>query len=121
MSNPSTPCFLFRLASHGTDMLHIFKMFPAFEEAGINMTSDDVEFSRKLIRLLIDFSKSGRGENIVEGWKKFDEGSPVYLLMDKEFVAKEGLPMETRMKFWNSLPSVYWRYKLENSERKDEL
>ena len=85
------------------------------------MTSDDVEFSRKLIRLLIDFSKSGRGENIVEGWKKFDEGSPVYLLMDKEFVAKEGLPMETRMKFWNSLPSVYWRYKLENSERKDEL
>ena len=114
-------CFLnFRLASHGTDMLHIFKMFP-FEEAGIPMTEDDIKFSRKLIRLLIDFSKTGRGETIDKDWKSFQEESPVYLLMDKEFVVKEGYPMEERMKFWNSLPPVYWRYKKENMESKDEL
>ena len=110
----------FRLASHGTDMLHIFKMFP-FEEAGILMTEDDIDFSRKLIRFLIDFSKSGRGETINKDWKKFQEDSPVYLLMDKDFVVKEGFPMEERMKFWNSLPPVYWRYKNENIELKDEL
>ena len=101
-------------------MLHIFKMFP-HEEAGIFMTDDDIKFSRKFIRFLIDFSKSGRGESINQSWKRFDEETPVYLHMDKEFVAKEGLPMEERMKFWNSLPPVYWRYKNEKLELKDEL
>ena len=110
----------FRLASHGTDMLHIFKMFP-HEEAGIYMTDDDIEFSRKFIRFLIDFSKSGRGESINKDWKRFEEENPVYLLMDKEFIAKEGLPMEERMKFWSSLPPVYWRYNTESVVAKDEL
>ena len=101
-------------------MLHIFKMFP-HEEAGIYMTDDDIEFSRKFIRFLIDFSKSGRGESINKDWKRFEEENPVYLLMDKEFIAKEGLPMEERMKFWSSLPPVYWRYNTESVEAKDEL
>ena len=111
---------LFRLASHGTDMLHIFKMFP-HEEAGIFMTDDDLDFSRKFIRFLIDFSKSGRGESVNKDWKSFEEDNPVYLLMDKEFVAKEELPMEKRMNFWKSLPRVYWRYNTESVEAKDEL
>ena len=101
-------------------MLHIFKMFP-HEEAGIYMTEDDIEFSRKFIRFLIDFSKSGRGESINQEWKRFDEDDPVYLLMDKEFVAEEGFPMEERMQFWKSLPPVYWRYNTERVGAKDEL
>ena len=96
-------------------------MFPEYNEAGILMTDDDVEVSRKLIRLLIDFSKSGRGEEVVQGWKKFDEEDPTYLLIDKEFTVKQGLPMEHRMKFWNSLPPVYWRYNDIERRSKEEL
>ena len=85
------------------------------------MTDDDVEVSRKLIRLFIDFSKSGRGEDVIQGWKKFDEEDPTYVLIDKDFTAKQGLPMEHRMKFWNTLPPVYWRYRHIKSSNKDEL
>ena len=102
-------------------MLLIFNMFPEFNEAGIVMTDDDVDVSRKLIRLLIDFSKSGSGEDVIPGWKKFDEEDPTYLLIDKDFTVKQGLPMEDRMKFWNSLPPVYWRYKATEQSNKDEL
>ena len=102
-------------------MLLIFKMFHDFEKAGIFMNEEDVKVSRKLIRLLIDFGKSGSGEEAIKGWKKFQEEDPTYLLIDKDFVVKQGLPMEHRMKFWNSLPPVYRRHKDDLNKERDEL
>ena len=104
-------------------MLLIFNMFPEYTEAGIMMNEDDIKVSRQLIRLLIDFGKSGRGEDVMPGWKKFKEEDPIYLQIDKEFIVKQGEPMQERMQFWRSLPPVYWRYKNQNKTlyKRDEL
>ena len=112
-----------RLAAHGSDMLLIFNMFPEYTEAGIMMNEDDIKVSRQLIRLLIDFGKSGRGEDVMPGWEKFKEEDPIYLQIDKEFIIKQGEPMQERMQFWRSLPPVYWRYKNKNKNlyKTDEL
>ena len=104
-------------------MLLIFNMFPEYPAAGIEMNANDVDVSRKLIRLLIDFGKSGRGEDAIENWRKFKVEDPNYLHIDKDFIVNQGLPIEERMKFWTSLPPVYWRYKNSYNIdiKKDEL
>ena len=98
-------------------MLLMFDMFDDYPP----MPEDDVAVSRKFIRLLIDFGKQDRAP--VDGWKPLDLEDPTYLLVDKEFEVKEGMPMQDRMKFWNSLPNVYWHYKPahKNVNARDEL
>ena len=100
-------------------MLLIFPMFPDFGP----MPEEDVEVSRKLIRLLIDFGKMNGGETVIKNqhWRKLDLRDPNYLLIDGNFTVQPGLPMQTRMEFWNSLPPVYWRYKQSKLLTKDEL
>ena len=102
-------------------MLLIFNMFPEFDESGIPMTELDVNVSRKLIRLLIDFGKSNGGETLIPNWRTFDLKDPYYLLIDENFTVKQGLPMQQRMQFWNTLPPVYWRYKQSKHTNKEEL
>ena len=96
-------------------------MFPEFEDSGIPTTKLDVEVSRKLIRLLIDFGKLNGGKNVVNNWQRFDPKDPYYLLIDENFSVKQGLPLQQRMQFWNTLPPVYWRYKHSQLKNRDEL
>ena len=102
-------------------MLLIFNMFPEFEDSGIPMTKLDIKVSRRFIRLLIDYGKSNGGGNIMDNWRKFDLKDPYYMLIDGNFTVKQGMPMEERMKFWNSLPPVYWQYKQSQDSNKDEF
>ena len=105
-----------RGASHGSDMLLIFPMFDDHPD----MPEEDVEVSRKLIRLIIDFGKEDRGP--VEGWRPLDNDSPSYLQIDRQMAVREGMPLQERMAFWNSLPPVYWRHSTKApSHPKDEL
>ena len=100
-------------------MLLIFNMFPEFGP----MPEKDIDVSRKLIRLLIDFGKFNGEESLIGNtkWRRLDLENPNYLLIDEEFSVQEGLPRQHRMQFWNSLPPVYWRYKQSKVTEKDEL
>ena len=92
-------------ASHGSDMLLIFPMFDNYPE----MPEEDVEVSRKLIRLLIDFGKQDKSP--IDGWTKLDLDKPNYLEIGKDLTVHQGLPpFQEKYEFWNSLPDVYWRF-----------
>ena len=94
-------------------MLLIFDMFTNYPR----MPKNEVAFSKKLIRLLIDLGKQDKSP--IEAWKPLDLTNPSYLVIDEKLEVKRGLPMQERMKFWDSLPSVYWRHNLINT--RDEL
>ena len=64
--------FLFRRSSHGTDMLQLFKMFDDFEP----MPENEVTFSKKLVKLLVDWGKEGRPPHYLSEWKKFEVDNP---------------------------------------------
>lgn len=98
-------------------MLLIFPMFPHYPP----MPEEDVVVSRKLIRLLIDFGK--KDTSPIDEWKPLHLDNPSYLHIDKTFEVKSGLPLQDRINFWRTLPSIYWNYRpvSKNSHVRDEL
>merc|ERR1712117_98116 len=99
-------------------MLLIFPMFDDFPE----MPEKDVEVSRNLIRLLIDFGKQDGSP--IKDWEKLDLNDPNYLVIDSENfrVEKGSMPQQERIDFWNSLPPVYWKFSSRGpAHPKDEL
>lgn len=107
---------IIRYATHGTDMLLLFPMFP-FDP----MPEKDVEVSRKFIKMLVDFAENGKITSYPD-WKQLDLESQTYLEINDEFSVKNGLPYQDRMTFWRSL-NVYWNHTLNRSDqlKKDEL
>ena len=98
-----------RRASHGHDMLQLFKMFD-FEP----MPENEVVFSRKLIKLIIDWGKNGEPPEYLPNWKSLNLEHPNYLVIDEDLEVKQGWPDEKRMDFWrNKLDPVYWSYVLQ--------
>jgi carboxylesterase type B len=90
-------------------MLQLFKMFP-FDP----MPEKEVTFSRKFIKLIIDFGKEGKPPSYLPDWKKLDLENPNYLVIDEDFKVKQGLPDKERLDFWRrQLDPVYWNYVLE--------
>ena len=85
--------FNYRRASHGADMLQIFKMFPEFDP----MPENELQFSRKLIKLLIDWGKNGKPPQYLSDWKRFDVENPSYLVIDEEFKIEKGTPDRQRL------------------------
>ena len=72
----------------------------------------------------LQFGKTGNPG--IEDWKPLDWNNPVYLEIGEEHNVQQGLPMRTRIDFWNSLPPVYWRHttpvkRFEPKPPKDEL
>ena len=106
-----------RRASHGADMLQLFKMFE-FQP----MPDYELAFSRKFIKLLIDWGKEGKPPAYLSEWSRLDLDNPKHLVIDEEFVVKEGFPDHERMGFWRTLDPVYWSYVLQkHTLHHDEL
>ena len=74
-------------------MLQIFKMFPEFDP----MPENELQFSRKLIKLLIDWGKNGKPPQYLSDWKRFDVENPSYLVIDEEFKIEKGTPDSQRL------------------------
>ncbi len=111
------PIKALRRASHGSDMLHLLKLVD-FEP----MSRQDLEFSRKLVKFVIDWGKKGTPPEYVSDWTAFNSDTPSYLIIDQEFQVTNGYPDEERLKFWrHNLDSVYWNYVLEGNTLHDEL
>jgi hypothetical protein len=100
----------FRAATHGTDMLLLFPMFP-FDP----MPNADIKVSRALISLITDFAQNGKS-TMYKDWKTFDESNPTYLVMDEENKVEKGpMPYQDRYKFWDTL-DVFWNYALNRGK-----
>ena len=98
-------------------MMQLFKMFD-FDP----MPENEVNFSRKLAKLLIDWGREGKPPSYLPNWKKLDLDDPSYLVIDEEFQVRKGYPDEERINFWrNELDLVYWTYVLEGNTLHDEL
>ena len=82
-------------------MLQMFRMFD-FEP----MPDYELAFSRKLIKLLIDWGKEGKPPAYLSEWSKLDLDNPKYLVIDEEFTVKSGFPDHERMGFWRNLEPV---------------
>ncbi len=81
------------------------------------MPKEEVEFSRKFIRLLIDWGKDGKPPSYVSDWEKFTAKEPNYLVIDKDFTVEKGTPDTERLEFWRSkLPPTYWNHVLTVNE-----
>ena len=104
------------MATHGTDMLLMFPMFP-FDP----MPEADIQVSRKFIKLLVDFATNGKSSAYPD-WKPLKTSDPKKVLnIGKEFLVEEGLPYQENFRFWDGL-DVYWNNFLkESSKVKDEL
>lgn len=90
-------------------MMQMFKMFD-FDP----MPPHEVEFSRKLIRLLIDWGKEGKPPSYLPDWQPLDLDNPNYLEIDELFTVRKGLPDQERLDFWrNHIEPVYWRHVLQ--------
>ena len=100
-------------------MLQIFNMFPDFDP----MPDNELQFSRKFIKLLIDWGKDGKPPQYLSNWKRFDLDNPSYLIIDEEFKVKKGTPDSKRIDFWRHQlqEPVYWEYVLEGNTLHDEL
>lgn len=60
-----------KMATHGTDMLLLFPMFPGMGE----FPEEDTEVSRKLVRLVADFARNAKPT--VVNWPEFSaKGQP---------------------------------------------
>ena len=98
-------------------MLQLFKMFD-FEP----MPENEKTFSRKLIKLIIDWGKEGKSPSYLTDWKPLDNDNPNYLIIDENFEVKQGWPDKERMDFWkNEMEPVYWSYVLQGNNLHDEL
>lgn len=99
-------------------MLQLFNMFD-FDP----MPENEVKFSRKLVKLLIDWGKDGHPPSYLSDWKSLDLNDPCYLVIDEEFEVKKGTPDRERLDFWrHQLDPVYWHYVLEgNTLHHEEL
>ncbi len=96
-------------------MLHMWNMFP-FDP----MPKEDVEFSRKFIKFLVDWAKEGKPPAYVSDWKPFSLDNPQYLVIDKEFSVKKGTPDKDRLDFWRSkLPPTFWNHILSANEHSE--
>ena len=87
------------------------------------MSADEVEFSRKFVKLLIDFGKEGKPPAYLSEWKKLDLENPQYLVIDKEYSFRHGYPDKERLDFWRNEigKDIYWNYGLEGNTLHDEL
>lgn len=105
-----------KLASHGTDMLLLFNMFPMFKP----MSERSVNVSRAFIKVILDFATHGKS-TIHQDWQPLREEKPNYLVFDDQFqVVQEELPFQNRIRFWESL-NAFWNYEFSISRWKDEL
>ncbi|TRY76290.1 hypothetical protein TCAL_13297 [Tigriopus californicus] len=105
-----------KLASHGTDMLLLFNMFPMFEP----MSDRSEKVSRDFIKVILDFATHGRS-TIHHDWKPLQVEKPNYLVFGEQFqVVQEELPFQERIRFWESL-NVFWNYEFSTSNWRDEL
>ena len=100
-------------------MLHLYKMFDDFDP----MSEKELQFSRKFVKLLIDWGKEGRPPPYLLDWKRFNTNDPNYLLIDEEFTVKKGNPDHERIDFWRHQlrEPVYWDYVLQGNNLHDEL
>ena len=110
-----SPVEVLRKATHGTDMLLMWDMFP-FEP----MPKIDIEVSRKFIKAIVHFAKEGKPS--YAGWKGLSSDKVTYFDMNERFTVKQGWPpIQDRMKFWQE-QKAYWNYTLaEINPNKDEL
>ena len=84
-------------------------MFDMFGFIGFDpLPEEEVEVSRKFIKLLLDFGKDGK-VNEFPNWAPLHLDDPRYLEIDREFEVKSGMPLQNRMEFWQKL-NVYWNY-----------
>ena len=95
----------------------LFSLFGAVFPA---MPEEEVEVSRKLVKLITDFAKHGKPTSQPK-WKKLTLDNPHFLKIGEDFTVEEGLPIQERIKFWETL-DVYWKHVLKSSQNiKDEL
>lgn len=115
------PLLPLRRAAHGSDMLQLWKM-PSYMSDSIPILENEVKFSRKFIKLLLDWGKEGRPPSHLSDWKSFNLNDPCYLVIDEEFEVKKGTPDRERIDFFRQqLDPVYWHYVLEGNTLHDEL
>ena len=108
------PLAVMRKATHGTDMLLMWDMFP-FE----SMPQKEVEISRKFIKTIVHFAQTG--EPKYQGWTSLGKERFTHLDVGHDFVVnKNWPPIQDRMKFWRE-QNAYWNFTLGLSKSKDEL
>eukprot|EP00095_Tigriopus_kingsejongensis_P007910 maker-scaffold132_size323655-snap-gene-2.24 protein:Tk07910 transcript:maker-scaffold132_size323655-snap-gene-2.24-mRNA-1 annotation:"carboxylesterase" len=103
-----------KLASHGTDMLLLFNMFPIFEP----MTETEVQVSRDFVKLLVDFAKAGRS-TLHPDWRPLNLDAPNYLEIDATTrVVEAELPNQHRLSLWDDL-KLFWHTAASKDEPSD--
>jgi len=94
-----------KAATHGTDMLLLFNMFPIAP-----MKAEEEEVSRKFVQLTLDFLANGKS-TVYPNWKPLSQDGDwrkhSHIDLGKEFIVKPGLPYQERMNFWRGL-NVFW-------------
>ena len=89
-------------------------LFPMFSDVFPPMTEKDIAFSRKFIRLFVDFGRNNKPT--LEDWKPLSDkdGGENFLQIDEHFTIHTGLPDQKRIGQWRDLPPVYWRHTVPN-------
>ena len=90
-------------------------LFPEFERLMGPLSDEETKYSRKFIRFLVNFMKTGQpklsNREEFKYWKPVLEESPSHYDFNETSSIKQNLPFQGRMKFWGTLP-IQWRKRL---------
>jgi len=87
-------------------------MFPLFNDLMGDLSEEETKNSRKFIKFITRFAKEGHpksnGKHEYKDWEPIADGQLTHFVFGKYSGMQKGLPFQSRMKWWNSLP-VFWK------------